>query len=744
MDRKYKGNPNQEFQSGDVDDLQTYVQQGADTLIKYAVHPGQAYAGFAAAQSDAFSVTLQPGVYLQDGKMHVARASETLDLIEYQPPANKKAVAIIAWGSVVEGKEEYRQVLTDLDTEAAEPQLVALQEARVANIGMIGGVESGDPQYPTIGQNRVAVAYVILSPTGIVEIIPNKAADLASLYSIDRRLDSVEDWKAIAEPRLSTIATDVANLSNGQRNRVTIDDMFAVAGDVARLKEVANIPDDYADYGADRFLDADESDVDNVDFLAKVEEGVRFSAANKDVSELALFSSINPYVTQSGGMILPKFTSEKRIEIGNYAAEQSVTQYTQTSFDVVQKTMSRTRIRWGQIYNYCTNSQWWRAGTYDPITGIFTRQGETFEVLEGEALTNHRMIRLQQFWSDTYEDTYWEAVESTYTLNGANIAQSFMNSQAGWLVGIDLNFTRRGTAGDVHVMICELTPSGTPDLSKTIAKKTVAYLDLKQYPAVTPVDFTPTYLEAGKRYAFVVITQGDHYVAMADGAEYLAGTFFYSTDGAYFAGDITRDLMFNMRFAKFAYSRVAVDMQPLNLDGGIAGIDLLAPMKVPDACGLTFQVQLAGGWVPVSDVTPNALVGLPPLLPLQVVFQGTSDLHAGLYLTGSQVTIERPRTTFKHISTPRILAAASDTVRIEWQLGNWDAGHHVFNVKLLTAGGDELPDIVEDTPVPGNRIKRVMTFNLAAPIASFQIEATGTTSTALDVFHIEERVDIEL
>ncbi|PTW53923.1 hypothetical protein C8N35_11543 [Breoghania corrubedonensis] len=744
-DRQVIINDYQEVPASDFMAMQDYAQAGVDALVKYAIHDGQAYAGFTVTGSGTFEVTIAPGIYVSAGKMYVTRAAATRDLVEYQPVANKVAVAIVVWGASVDQSPEYRDFVVNLETEETEARQVNLERARIANLGTIGGVESGDPQYPTIPLDRIAIAYVILTPTGIEEIITNTVNDLASSRRNDQRLDVIEDWQALAEPRISTIATDVANLSNAQSGRVTSEDLFQVAGDVARLKEAAGLPDDYADYGADHFLDEDETDTEDLEYLAKVEEGIRFAPANKATSELALFSSINAQVTLTNGLLLPKFTSALRTSVTGYVGEQSITQYTQTSFDVVQKAMSRQRIRFGQIFEVCTNSAWWRSGSYDPVTNIFTRDGETFEVVESfrEHTHNHLSYRIAQFWTDSYEEPYWDVVTSTYTLNGAQVAQTFLNSQAGWLTGVDLTFTRRGTSGNVHLTICELTPSGTPDLANAIQQTTIDFLNLRQYPAATTVSFTPTYLTAGKRYAMVLTTQGDHYIGMADGGAYLSGTFFYSTDGAYFAGDITKDMMFGLRFAKFSGSRVAVDLQPLNLDGGIAGIDLLSSMVTPDACDLTFQVQLNTGWVPVSEISTNALAGLPPLLPLQAVFQGTPDLHAGLFLAGSEVSVERPRTTFKHISTPRILAGASDTVRVEWSLGNWNAPHHTFTAVLRAGGVDESPDVVEDTALPDNRLRRVMTFNLDAPVASFQIVASGTTTTALDVFLVEERVDIE-
>jgi hypothetical protein len=408
--------------------------------------------------------------------------------------------------------------------------------------------------------------------------------------------------------------------------------------------------------------------------------------------------------------------------------------------------MSRSRIRYGQSMAVCTNSFWWASGRYDPATGIFSIGGETWEVdaaSRADALVNHRAVRVTQFWTDTWAEPYWEQVTNTLTIAGAQVAQTFLNTQAGWLTGVDLYFTKRGTSGAVNVAICEVTDSGTPNLSKAIYQGTLDYLSMNLYPTATTFSIAPTYLEAGKRYAVVLTTNGDHYIGMASGGDYLAGTFFYSTDGAYFAGDLTKDMMFGLRFAKFPSSRIVVDMQPLNLDGGISDIDILAAMIVPDATGLTFQVQVNSQWVPFSSVTKDALIGLPPLLPLQLVFQGTSDIHAGVKLLDSQVKVSRPRTTFKHISSNRLLPAPTQTVRVVMSLGNWKSERHSCAVQLKTIAGMVNPSVVQDIYLGNNRIERTFRFTLASAISSFQIYTTGTSTTALDLFLVEERVDVE-
>lgn len=744
MDRQLIIDDFQEVPAADYMLLQSFVQEGIDDLVRFAVNDGQTYGGFLVASTSLFEISIQKGLYFNSGMFFASRTVQTKDLTEFQPVANKKAVAVIAWGSTDDQEPVTRDYLVNTETEETQAKSINLVRARNANIGVIGGTESGDPQLPNIPLDRLLIATVIMSPTGIESVEMNLDDDLSSVLNNDRRIGQIESWRLIAEPRISTIATDVANLSNGQDGQTDIDDHIALASDVARLKEALDIGDNYSDYGSDNFLTDDESDTADLEFMAKVEEGIRFSPENQSVSELALFSSINSDVTNTNGLLLPKFSSNLRLSVTGFVGEQSITQYSQTTFSLVQKHMSRQRVRWGQVYNHCTNSRFWRTGTYDPVTGIFRRDGESFQVLTGNPARNHTMIRLRQFWVDTFQEPYWDATETTLNVDGAQIAQTFLNSQAGWLTGIDLYFTRRGTSGNVHMTICELTPSGTPDLAKTIEQKTIDFLDLETYPTATMVSITPTYLEAGKRYAIVLTTQGNHFVAMADGGAYLSGTFFYSTDGAYYEGDLTKDLMFGLRYAQFAASRTVVDMQPVNLDGGIAALDILAPMVVPDACDLTYQVNLPTGWVPLSEVTPDALVGLPPLLPLQIVFQGTPDLHAGIMLTGSQLKAERPRTSFKHKSTLRVLATSSQTIELSWLLGNWDAGFHTFAATIDTGSVIETADVIEDVALPGNQLRRRMTFNLPAPIPSFRIVADGDTSTALNLFHVEERVDVEL
>lgn len=746
MDRQVKFYQREIVPSSDMTQLQDYVRQAFDDVVKYSLNGGQAYSGFLVAKTDAFAVSVAPGLYFSSGQVYPSRSTIDQSLTTMQPLVNKVKIGVVVWGQSADDQPEYRNVVTNVETRATEAQLLMVRHARTAQLSFIKGVESTDPQPPTVPLDRLLIATITLTPTGIESV--NMVVDVQqpSVISIALRVLALEAWRAQAEPRIATIGSDVANLANAIKGSANSDTVYRMAADVARLKDLAGIPDTYSDYGADRFLNTDETATTDLDLLCKVEEGIRYSDANANTHALAVFNSINPAISQQGGILLPSFSSDIRFAVTAYTGEQSISQYSQTSHTLICKQMSRSRIRWGQSMTVCTNSSWWASGRYDAASHIFSINGETWSIDPADyakAVINHQWVRVQQFWVDTWNEPYWQEITNTLVINGAQIAQSFLNTQAGWLTGVDLYFTKRGPSGNVNVAICEVTDSGTPNLAKTIYQGTLAYLDIKTYPNATTFGIVPTYLEAGRRYAVVLTTNGDHYVGMASGGAYLAGTFFYSTDGAYFAGDLTKDMMFGLRFAKFANSRIVVDMQPLNLDGGISDIDILAGMIVPDATGLTFQVQVNSVWRPLAAISKDALVGLPPLLPLQVVFQGTPDIHAGIKLADSQVTVSRPRTTLKHISTPRILPAATQTIRVIMSIAGWNPDRHTWTQQIRTVGGTFSPSVVQDVNLGDGRIQRTFRYSLVTGITQFQIINNATTTTALDCQLAEERVDIE-
>ncbi len=739
MERRVILRDRQEQQAADHNNIQEFAAESLDHIVADGIHNGKAFVGFDVTASGATDVTIQPGRLFNAGKVYVRRTSIQRPLIDTLPTVTKRIVAVVAWGTEDESDVQPRDFLIDQTTGETEPQAVPLELSRNAQVATQAGIESPDPQPPIVSADLVVIAFVTLGTGGIEKIEMVDENRLPSVKNNTGRIVGLEAFQARTEPTVATIISDIAKLNNADRGVADENDVFRMAVDLARVKEVINLPDDHAAYGADRYLTADESDTDDLNFLAKVEEGIRFAPANQDRTAMSLFNTLNPNASVTNGFLLPAYTNTKRLQVTGFSGETSLSQYGYSTFELTQKFISRTRIRYGQEFTVCSNSSWWRGTQFDPTTNTLTRAGETFQLLN---TLGHKYRRLRQFWVDTYQDAYWLYDKIDHTVSGAQIAQTWLQGQDGWLTQVGLYFTRLAASGNVHLSIVETTV-GAPDRSQAIMHLTVDRSSLKTYPQSTVVSIPPTYLEAGKRYAVILTTNADHYVAMASGDSFTQGTFFYSTDGDFFSGDLTRDMMFDLWFARFQHPRVVIDLAPLNLDGGIGALDILAPMVVPKSSNLIFEVQAPGGpWTAISEVSVDALIGLPPLLNLRAVFIGTSDIAPGIDLLGSEVTISRARTNFTHYSTERTLPAPSSEVRVIIGLESWNPANHTATVSILTATGEELADVVETRQVTADTIELTATFILPVAIGSYRIKISGSTSTPLDVFHVSERVDI--
>jgi hypothetical protein len=391
------------------------------------------------------------------------------------------------------------------------------------------------------------------------------------------------------------------------------------------------------------------------------------------------------------------------------------------------------------------------------VTGIFRISGESWEVAAADranAAINHKFIRVTQFWLDTYEEPYWDAVKSTATLNGQQIAQTFLNSQDGWLSQIGLYFSRKAMNGDVNILVCE-TAYGMPDLGRVISRTVLSAAGIQiggtaqnaALPALveTTVPVVPTFLRSGRRYAIVLVTTGDHYIAMTNTDNGIVqGTFFVSTDGAFFAGNLVSDMKMRLYFAKFDAPRVVVELNPLQLAGGILDIDILNEGITPPACRTDFEVQVNGAWVPL-DAPPNGpnLSSLPAILPLRAVLTGTSDLMPGFGLTASQVTVSRNKTAFTWVGTKRTLGSPTTSVKVIIDLQGYDEVKHDCTVTLLTGStlaGTETADVVEDQIQSDGTLRRTCVFNMTSQ-TQYAVKIAGATTTAAETFHVAEMIE---
>lgn len=764
----------QEVQSGDLSSIGSFAARSLDSVVKHGLSSGRRYTAFGASKTSSTEVTLAPGRLWDRGQVHFRDSQTVFDFLGDLPLATFKMVTICAYANSVDTEVQPRDFLIDVDTGQTEPEAVPMESWRMAELTKLVGEESAQPQRPSVPAGYLAVCWIRLDTQGVKTITMNPWGLLPSSQRNHNRLNDFDDWRDDISGVIDTLLSSLVNINDKVSGFGTADVVDQIAADVALIKEELEFDSAASDYGADRYLTAAGSNTDHINYLAKLQEGVRFADDNADESILALFNPIDDRVIVNDGFCLPDYVERFRHRVQRRDSELAISQYQFQNVDYRRKTRTRRRIRYGESFVVCNNNRHWRVTKDDWRKGTFERNGETFEIIDvwhtgklNKDGSKHGLVRLRKVWTDIWKEHYWDAIIENGTVSGSMIAQTFPQPDEGWLTGIDLRFTQIGPSGNVTLVLCE-TDGGAPDMQNTIATVTLNQADMlldfpvgsdEGDPQWTTVPFPPTFLSAGKRYAICVLTPGNHFVGMTDGENYPEGTFFYSTDGEFFTGDLAKDLCFRTRFARFRRARVAVEMDALSLSGGISDIDILAETILPDGADIKFQIQPSGSttWMPIDRINPtdgrSRLYGLPALVKLRAIFIGTADAMPGIGFTNSRVIVSRPRTNFLHISEPIDLVNATQSLKVIVTLNEFKESIHDLTATIDDKTNNDnaiapasVTDLVLETLGGGHkRIRRTFEWTaLEIPVAldQFVINLTGTTTSALDVFVVEERVHL--
>jgi hypothetical protein len=742
----------------DVNNLQTYVSDSIDHVVMDTLVSQARYSGFLAQKSGPAQVTVAAGRLYKAGKVYALTTPTQYDFISQLPVAAKRIVLISGWGSEVDTGATPRNVLIAAQSTPQnpvyQPQVLEIVHSRVANLGTSIGAEAPDPSPPSIDATLLPIAKVVLTPTGVDSVTMFDENEVPNLEDVGGRVNAIEKWEAVAAPALTSLASDIARLSNDLRNSANQAVTGRMLGRIAVLEAKEGVPSNAADSSADFFLDPATSDLANPVSNYKIQEGVRFADNGASDAALQLFNPLNPLAMVNNGVLFPAYDSMLRFSTGDATGETQISQYTYQTQTLVQKTIARQRVRYGTEFSVCTNSAFWNSGTYDPITQIFKLpNGETFKAgfdLQGMPYIwsgdgrMHIPVRLQQFWTDTVDETYWDRVTTSSNISGSQVAETFPVGQDFWLASIALRFTRLDSQGSVTLALCEATSTGVADVNNVIAQATLPQASLSVAPNKTLFVFDkPVFLQSGKRYGFVVITGGNHFIATTAGNSFGQGMFFAVTGGVPIA-DPTKHLFAQFNACKFRQSIAAIDLQSLQLAGGITSIDILSGAIAPSSTSLTFEVQIAGQWVSLSYANAGALNAggsLPPLLPFRAVFAGTPDVMPALDLMHSNVHVSRPNTSYVHVwpaGAGRTTPAPTTQIRLTERYESFDAAFHSVTRKLLTGSGfatETAPSSYSDVATADGALERTYVWNLGAAVSAYKLKGAGTTSTALKTFH---------
>jgi len=747
----------QEVQAADLNNVQGFVDAAMQALILDAITGERMFTGLQVTMKSATELEIAPGrLWAGDlGKIFRKAAAEVLSIFSYLPVQDRKYLCLSVLGQEQDADVQPRDFLIDLQSGQTEPRAVAMEKDRVVAVQATAGLESTEPQKPAAPTGYTPIAMVLLSASGIVSIELAENRKLMRLFEVWQGMRANAAWIAAASPKISSLMSDLANLSSRIGSLAVNGLVTKLAADVALLKDAMSLPTVYQSYAADNFLSSAKSDTADAEYYALVAEGVRPPWAGETSQT---FDLDNPYETACrnfAGFVIPAHEKVARLATDGYAGDLALAQYQYTTTDVRELTRTRVRTRYSNTRVECSNGvDWTEQSGAQVIEEVFegsvpegltigsTPGTKSLGVIHSEP--GHVWVRYQDYWKDVWEETYWVVDSVEQTINGCQTAQTFLNSQNGWLLSVGLNFAKVGSDGVVHLLLCE-TANGLPDTGRCIGRTS---LDPGHVSVDAETEFVfpqPIFLSSGKRYALVLVTGGDHAVKLVEGTEYSQGTLFHSTDGAYFQGDFTKDLMMTFNYARFVNPRTVVELKPISLSDGMAGFDILAECIVPESTDLIYEYQPSGTgtWIPIEPGTAGHLLGLPAMCRLRAVFIGSQDLMPGLALGGSRIQAARSALTFRHFSTLRELSGPSSDISVILLLEGWDAAKHTCTASLVS-GATVYPGTVTDEVVDATSIRRTVNFTPDAPtgITSYRIKIEGTTTTALKTFHVARRMDV--
>ncbi|MFA8386865.1 MAG: hypothetical protein ACEPO2_14665 [Pelagibaca sp.] len=723
----------QEIQAKDLNNAQAFAADTIKAVVNDGLTDERRFTGFGVSSSSATDITVEAGRLYSEGQVYARKEATDFSLFTYLPVATKRVLALVVWGQTNEAAVEPRDFLIDLTTGATEPQAVAMEERQAVQINVVAGVESADPVAPAVPDNTVIVALIVLDTTGVSDIQFQFGNQLPNTKDNQRDISELQSWRSRIGPQIEAVQTNIAALEEKTDGKVDRVQFIEAVGDLARLREAVGLPDDYSLFGSDAFFDDAETDAAAAGYDARVEQGALFPFAASTQAPLALFNPVDDRIVRSAtDWVLPKYSEEAKITVTGFSGDLSVSQFLVGSHPYLWYGWNRWHWYYGWYWG--RSRSWWR--------------------LHGWRYFRQYSVSSWRRWAWRYHVPYPynPAAGVTGTFNGTIVGQTFLTPSAFWLTSIDLFLTQVGPSGDVQVLICE-TEYGKPVLEKTLARVTVNQSDLVRYPNATRARVPAIWLDAGKRYAVMIVTEGAHRVAMASGNAYTQGTFFYGNDGDFFTGDMTRNLMFSANGAVFEQPRTEIVLGNVSLAGGITDIAIETEAVVPDGCSLSYEAQVAGRWYPFE--TANLLATQPDILPLRAIVLGTRDAAPGFQLGAGRLLASRPKSTVQHVSTLRSLpgGATTSSVTVTFFVAGYDDAAHTFAARLLNADDTELAlpsAIVAEVDVPegtgddeGTGITRIRaTFALGSAVSEYKIEYSGTRSTDAEPFRVIERTDV--
>lgn len=733
----------------DFEAIGLQAQAATDGLWLDAIGYPAHWAAFTVARKSAQEITVSAGRYVAGEIVFAQDAPTDMNLQLHIPAAasDQRWVAILLRGKeVTDTATRPFETSDDPETSVIVNRTTPKTIRRVVELIVQPGDANPVPVKPVVASTDACIAFVLLTSSGIDAIEPGNSDRVKTLYEVEGRVTALEVDLDALFMRTETIETQIVNIKAKLTEiprPVIIRQMQRDIG-AARLK--VDLPDEARAYVFDNGLIPDRWDMTHVDWLARIEEGVRFGFAAEAQARLEVQAEDDPKIYFRGRRMVPAFDEVTRIANASLDSTLLISQLVHTEITAIRKEASRVRLTYGPTQWACENQAGWSALGGDARVGqIFNIGGEEFQIVDIRANggPGHQTYGVRQIRYESYNEVYWEYVTEEFGLNGSIYGQTFLVAQPMQATSLELSFARVGNDGDVHVLIVETTAGGVPRFDAVLAKGILKHADIKV--GWNKVELPITLLESGKRYAFVTVTTGAHALHISASNKYTGGTQFLTTDGAFAQGSMETDICFKLNAARYRSPRTVIPMRALNLADGMTQIDMLFAGWVPGGCQLGWEIRPSGSavWTELDDGDPatNPLVGLPASVELRMVMMGTADLQPMIQLDDKAISrVARNRSTMRAVSESLPFGFSTTHIQTQYTLDSFDADRHTFTPAIMVGNVVIDPDTTEitvDPQVPSRRTY-LSTYTLGAAANSARMRPAADTNNPVSVPFVQD------
>ncbi|WP_311276171.1 hypothetical protein [Methylobacterium sp. WCS2018Hpa-22] len=664
---------------------------------------------------DGVSVNIAAGRVYDGGKQYALEEKQVRSVATYVPTIAGRSVIclVIAQGDEVSDNMEnryYERAIDPKNPNAGVQQSVDdgyRTKNRKVVVSVIPSVEAARPAAPAAPTGAVAVAEILVTTSGIQKITMRDDTKAKRLDSAITQIADIVNYLDEINQSIDGLRADLAAVAAKTGAPVAMAAIGAIENDLANVKAKLGLPVDDAPYYTDNFLDYEFSDWNpetqkgNVDFDARIEEGIRFAYEAESTVALSLLNPNDPNVMHVGrGLICPAYTEVAGLSVAKASGDMPLGGVSVQTVTVKTLTKSVTRIRYGTGFTVSNSSNFWKGGGRDSINGLFRdAKGVLYSAIP-IIETNKKIVgstRLRQIFKDTILESYEKLLVKEKTVSGVVKAETFLMANERWVTGTDLGIKRWGAGASITASVCECDNSGRPDPTRAVQTVTLTEAQFKAWPAWTSFDFDepamlgPLSTEDGRARPWAVVwyTVGDVDVMTADGSRYTAGTLLSTTDMQYFDPDITKDICFRLRYAKFNNSDLTVRLGSWNLSGGIENIDILASILAPNSSTATFEIFVGNRWRKLDNDEAGAsfIGGTQALYEARVVLHGNMYSMPIIDTIGSRVRCSRPKGHLDWIGTDFGLGGTATEIKVRALVGAYDSARHTLKAALRYGSG---------------------------------------------------------